>query len=60
MKSCYNCKGTNRDTDTYCRNCGCLIQSNKNYIITNVISIFLGIGILFMILLLISSYLVIK
>ena len=21
MKSCYNCKGTNRDTDTYCRNC---------------------------------------
>ena len=40
MKKCLNCKWNVRDTDTYCRNCGCSLQSNKNYIITNVIITF--------------------
>lgn len=60
MKKCLNCKRDVRDTDTYCRNCGCSLQSNKNYIITNVIVTFIVIGMILMVTLFIASYLVSK
>lgn len=60
MKKCLNCKWDVRDTDTYCRNCGWYLQSNKNYIITNVITVFIILGIFFMIALFIASYIVAK
>ena len=60
MKKCLNCKWDVRDTDTYCRNCGCSLQSNKNYIITNVIVVFIVIGMILMVALFIASYLVSK
>ena len=41
MKKCINCKWDIRDTDKYCRNCGCPLQSNNNYILINVIIIFI-------------------
>lgn len=60
MKKCLNCKWDVRDTDKYCRNCGCLLQTNKNYIIVNVLTAFMIIGIIFMIALFIASYLISK
>ena len=60
MKKCLNCNWDVRDKDTYCRNCGCFLQSNKNYIITNVIIILIIIGIIGMIALFIASYLISK
>lgn len=56
MKKCINCKCNVKDTDIYCRNCGCLLQSNKNYIMTNVLIIFLIFGIIFIIGLFFASY----
>lgn len=60
MKKCLNCKWDVRDTDTYCRNCGSHLQSNKNYIITSVIMLFIVLGIFFMVALFIASYMVAK
>lgn len=60
MKKCLNCKWNVRDTDNYCRNCGCSLQSNKNYIITNVIITFIVLGMFFMVALFIASYIVSK
>lgn len=60
MKKCSNCKWDVRYSDTYCRNCGCHLQSNKNYIITNVIIVFIVLGIIGMVALFIASYLVSK
>ena len=60
MKECINCKAKNRDTDIYCRNCGCHLQSNKNYIITNVITVFIVLGMFFMVALFIALYMVTK
>lgn len=56
MKRCFNCKGINRDTDTYCRNCGYVMKSNTYYIIVNIFTILAFIGLLFVILLFIASY----
>lgn len=39
MKKCVNCKEDNRDTDTYCRNCGVVIKSNSYYVIINVLTV---------------------
>ena len=58
MKKCLNCNEVIRDKDIYCRNCGVHLKSNKSYIITNVIIVFISLGILFMIALFIASYLV--
>lgn len=60
MKKCINCKWDIRDTDKYCRNCGCLLQSNNNYILINVIIIFIILIIIGMIALFIASYLISK
>ena len=56
MKTCINCKSNVKEKDKYCRNCGCLIQSNTNYIFINIMSFILIIGILLLILLFIASY----
>ena len=58
MRSCYNCKGTNRDTDTYCRNCGYKMQSNGHYVLINVGTILSFLALLFVIALFIASYIV--
>ena len=60
MKKCINCNSNIRETDIYCRNCGCLLQSNKSYIIINVMIVFIILGIIGMIALFIASYLVAK
>ena len=58
MKKCLNCNIDNRDTDSYCRSCGCPLQTNRNYTFINVLIIFVIIGIVFMAALFVSSYLV--
>ena len=58
MKECLNCKSNLRDTDKYCRNCGCLLQSNASYIFTNIMIALVSLGIIFLIALFIASYLV--
>ena len=58
MKTCINCKNKVKDNDKYCSNCGCLIQSNINYIFINIINFVLIIGIVLLIALFIASYLV--
>lgn len=58
MKECMNCKAKNRTTDIYCRNCGYHIQSNGHYILINTIIVFLIIGIIGIIALFISSYMI--
>ena len=60
MKKCLNCKWDVRETDIYCRNCGCPLQTNKSYVLTNVIMVFIVIGMIGMIALFIASYLVSK
>ena len=60
MKKCLNCNWDVRDTDTYCRNCGCPLQNNKKYIVTNAIIVFVILGLIFMIALFIASYIVTK
>ncbi len=60
MKKCINCNFDVRETDTFCRNCGSPLQSNKKYIFINVITIFIILLILGMIALFISSYLLTK
>lgn len=58
MKKCLNCNFDVRDTDRYCRNCGCYLQSNKSYIIFNVISIILIFIIILLVVLFAMSYLI--
>lgn len=58
MKECNNCKAKNRDTDIYCRNCGCYIQSNKHYILVNIMIILLIVCIILLIILFIASYII--
>ncbi len=58
MKKCLNCKSNIKDKDKYCRNCGCRIQSNTEYIFINIMIILISLGILFIIILFIASYLV--
>ena len=58
MKICYNCKNDVRDSDIYCRTCGCLLQKNSHYVLINVCIIFVVIGILGLVALFIASYLV--
>ena len=60
MKECLNCHSMTRTTDKYCRNCGCYQKSAKDYIITSVLTIFMIIGIVFIIVLFFASYMVTK
>lgn len=60
MKECINCKAKNRDADIYCRNCGCHMQSNGQYVLINIMIAFLVICILGLIALFIASYMVLK
>ncbi len=60
MRKCLNCKNDVRDDDIYCRNCGFLIQSNRNYIIVNIFIVIMVIGIIFLIALFVASYMIEK
>lgn len=56
MKKCLNCKSDVRDTDIYCRNCGCLLQSNKHYVLQNVLTAVALLGYVALIALIVASY----
>ena len=58
MKKCINCKNNVREKDIYCRTCGCLLQSNSNYIFINILMVLVSIGIVLLIALFIASYIV--
>lgn len=58
MKICINCKNKVKDKDKYCPKCGCLIQSNINYIFINIMCFILIIGIILLIALFVASYFV--
>ena len=56
MKKCYNCNAINRDSDTYCRNCGYIMKSNAYYVFINIGTILSIIVLIFVIVLFITSY----
>ena len=56
MKKCLNCRNNIRNDDKYCSKCGTLIQSNSNYILTNIMIFIVTIGIILLIMLFIASY----
>ena len=58
MKKCKNCGSVTRETDKYCRNCGIVILSDMNILINSIFTGLILIGIIFLIILLIASYLV--
>lgn len=60
MKECINCKAKNRDTDIYCRNCGCYMQSNGHYVLINIMIVLLSICIFGLIVQFIASYMILK
>ena len=35
MKKCINCESNIRETDKFCRNCGCKVHKNSYYILIN-------------------------
>ena len=49
---------TNRNTDLYCRNCGCRLKSNTHYILINIGTIIAFALLLFVILLFVAAYIV--
>ena len=57
MKKCKNCEYLTRDNDKYCRNCGIIILSDTNILVNSIFTGIIIIGIIFLIILLIASYL---
>jgi len=60
MKKCLNCKNDVRDSDIYCRTCGCLLKSNSHYVLMNVMTVLVVIGWIGFIALVIASYMITK
>lgn len=58
MNKCIDCKENNRIDDKYCRNCGALLHKNSFYIFINIINGLLIVGLIFMLMLYIASYVV--
>lgn len=58
MHKCYNCLDYIKDSDKFCRNCGCKIRKNSYYVFINILMFFLIIIIIIVILLFLASYLV--
>lgn len=56
MKKCLNCNSVVKTDDTFCRNCGCNLISNRKFVFTGVINVLLVIALIFMIMLIIASY----
>ena len=56
MRTCYNCKGINRENDTFCRNCGLLLRNNIYYILINVGTVIILLALVFVIILFVASY----
>ena len=46
MNKCLNCGKDVKDNDIFCRNCGVKIQSDKNYVLINILTVFVIIGII--------------
>ena len=60
MKTCLNCNQTVRDTDKFCRNCGCKLTSDKHYVLLNVLLVFLVLALGGLVLLFVASYVIMK
>ncbi len=58
MKKCLNCQSDVREEDTYCRNCGIKLEDNRHFVLINVLTFFVIIGIVLLILLFITSYMI--
>ena len=58
MKKCVNCQSINKDIDTFCRNSGAKLHKSIYYVLINISTILVILGIIFMILLFIASYMV--
>lgn len=58
MKKCVNCQSINKDTDIFCRNCGAKLHKSIYYVLINIGTILVILGIIFMIILFIASYMV--
>lgn len=58
MKKCLNCKKINKDGDAYCRNCGTKLHKNYYYILINIATIILIIGLILITSLFIASFIV--
>lgn len=56
MKKCKNCNALIREKDKYCRNCGNIVLSDIQIIITDIFTWLILIGIVFLIILFIASY----
>ena len=58
MKKCLNCKNINDDKDIYCRNCGTKLHKSYYYILINITTILIIIGLILMTILFITSFIV--
>ncbi len=58
MKKCLNCKNINKDKDTYCRNCGTKLHTSYYYILINIATIVIIVGLILMTILFIASFIV--
>lgn len=56
MKKCINCESNIRETDIFCRNCGCKVHKNSYYILINFAIVIISIGLLLLLALFIASY----
>ncbi len=56
MKKCINCKGINKDTDKYCRNCGNRLHSIIYYTFINIANILIILSIILISLLFVASF----
>lgn len=58
MKNCINCGAEIKNGDRYCRRCGNKIWVSGYYIFVNIVSVLLIVGIVFMLILFVLSYIV--
>lgn len=58
MKKCLNCQSVNKENDIYCRNCGSKLYKSTYYILVNIATIFVIMGLILMTALFIASFVV--
>ncbi len=58
MRKCINCKNDVKKKDIYCRNCGCRQYSAIHYILMDIAMVIVVIGLIGIIALLVTSYII--
>lgn len=58
MKKCLNCQSVNKEKDIYCRNCGAKLYKSNYFVLINIATIFVIIGLILMTALFIASFIV--